>query len=558
MRRWRAAVAIIAALCFCVAAIRAGQVDAAGAAGGPPVVTLDVVKQAPATPRAAAKTAAKSAAKTAAVTPPSATPVPTEQALPPPPAEEQPPLTALPGGLTKPNIVFILTDDLAMNMLQYMPTVQKMQKGGTTFSRYFVTDSLCCPSRSSIMTGELPHNSAVFTNTPPDGGYEAFEKRDDQSKIFALALQADGYQTAMLGKYLNGYDPNKNGPEKGWNEWDVAGNGYPEFNYDLNQNGKVQHYGKDPASYLTDVLAGIASGFIKKSAGAPFFIEVATFAPHAPYTPAPRDAGKFPTAAVPRTAAYGARPDANAPRWLKDIPPLTKAISAKIDQDFRLRAEAVQAVDKMIGELQAEVQSLGIADKTYFVFSSDNGYHMGDYSLRPGKQTPFDTDINVPLVVVGPGVQAGAVRSEIAENIDLTPTFVDLAGGQGPARPDGRSLVPLFFGPSAVPWRQDALIEHHRPNNFDLNDPDAPIPNSANPISYEALRTADALYVEYVDGEVSLYDLAKDPLELKNIAPSAPAAELQAYKSALAAAKACQGTAACWMAQSMAVKVANR
>ena len=183
---------------------------------------------------------------------------------------------------------------------------------------------------------------------------------------------------------------------------------------------------------------------------------------------------------------------------------------------------------------------------------------MGEYSLRPGKQNaPFDTDINVPLVVVGPGVQAGAVRDEITQNIDLTPTFVDLAGGQGPARPDGRSLVPLFSGPSSVRWRQDALIEHHRPDNFDITDPDAPIPNSANPISYEALRTPTALYVEYVDGEIGLYDLTKDPFELKNIAPSAPAAELQQYKSMLAAVKACQGTAECWTAQGASLQSAS-
>src|SRR4029077_19933588 len=126
-----------------------------------------------------------------------------------------------------------------------------------------------------------------------------------------------GYQTAMLGKFLNGYEPRANPPEKGWNEWDVAGNGYPEFNYDLNRNGTVQHYGKEPAAYLTDVAAGIADGFVRKSAaaGTPFFLEVATFAPHGPYIPAPRDADKFPGLTVPRTPAYGIRPDQNAPLW---------------------------------------------------------------------------------------------------------------------------------------------------------------------------------------------------------------------------------------------------
>jgi arylsulfatase A-like enzyme len=354
----------------------------------------------------------------------------------------------------------------------------------------------------------------------------------------------------MLGKYLNGYDPKKDAPPQGWNEWDVAGNGYPEFNYDLNQNGKVVHHGKDPTDYLTDVLAGIADGFIRKSASGPFFIEIATFAPHAPYTPAPRDADKFAGLGVPRTPAYGARPDANAPRWLKDIPGLRQNEMASIDQDYRKRAEAVQAVDKMINEIRATLVSLGIADKTYVVFSSDNGYHMGDYSLRPGKMTPFDTDINVPLVIVGPGVARGQVRTEIVENVDLCPTFTDLGGGQGPTKVDGHSLASLLFGGSSdALWRQSALIEHHRPNNFDMADPDAPIPNSSNPITYEALRTANALYVEYEDGETSLYDLTKDPYELKNIAGSTSEADVQKFRSALAANRDCHGATACWKAQ---------
>ena len=471
-------------------------------------------------------------------------------AAPQPPEQPQVP-TPLPGGLSKPNVIFVLTDDLAINLLKYMPNVQAMQKDGLSFDNYFVTDSLCCPSRSSIFTGKFPHDTGVFTNAPPDGGYQAFNKHGNEAETFAVALQQDGYRTAMLGKYLNGYEPKKNAPPAGWNEWDVAGNGYPEFNYDLNQNGSVVHHAKQEADYLTDVLAGIADGFIRKSATGPFFIEIATFAPHAPYTPAPRDADKYPGVGVPRTAAYGARPDANAPRWLKDIPPLNAKETTSIDEDFHKRVQAVQAVDKMIGELRATLVSLGIADKTYVVFSSDNGYHMGDYSLRPGKMTPFDTDINVPLVVAGPGVPKGQQRKEIVENIDLCPTFTDLGGGQGPTKPDGRSLVPLMLGAQATDWRQSALIEHHRPNNFDMADPDAPLPNSSNPITYEALRSAQNLYVEYEDGEIDLYDLSTDPFELKNVAPNASEQEIQKFRLALAAAKDCHGNAACGEAQKM-------
>ena len=492
--------------------------------------------------RAAGQNAGQSAGG-AAQTPPPATAAPATQTAAAPPAP--------PGSANRPNIVFILTDDLAMNLVQYMPNVLAMQKEGTTFSRYYVTDSLCCPSRSSIFTGKFPHDTGVFTNKPPDGGYEAFNSHGNEAQTFAVALQQDGYQTAMLGKYLNGYEPTKNAAPKGWNEWDVAGNGYPQFNYDLNEDGKVVHHAKDPQDYLTDVISGLADKFIRKSASGPFFIEIATFAPHAPYIPAPRDAAAFPGLTVPKTAAYAARPDANAPRWLRDIPPMKKKEIGKIHQDFRMRAQSVQAVNKMIGDLRATLVSLGIADKTYIVFSSDNGYHMGDYSLRPGKMTPFDTDINVPLVVVGPDVAKGQIVDQIAENVDLCPTFTELGGGPGPTQPDGHSLVPLLRGGSVTDWRHVALVEHRRPGHLDLTDPDAPIPNSANPITYEALRADNSLYVEYDDGETNYYDLGKDPYELKNIAASVPAAEIQKLKSILAANKACKGEKACWDAQRM-------
>src|SRR5204862_3299253 len=106
----------------------------------------------------------------------------------------------------RPNVVFILTDDLSWDLVQYMPRVQQMQRDGMTFTNYFVTDSLCCPSRASIFTGRFPHNHGVLTNTPPSGGFAAF-RSGAQRQTFATALHAAGYRTAMMGKYLNGYHP---------------------------------------------------------------------------------------------------------------------------------------------------------------------------------------------------------------------------------------------------------------------------------------------------------------------------------------------------------------
>jgi N-acetylglucosamine-6-sulfatase len=464
---------------------------------------------------------------------------------PPPPAAATPSATPQPSAAGKrPNIVFILTDDLSLDLVQYMPHVVKMQHDGVTFANYFVTDSLCCPSRSSIFTGRFPHDTGIFRNTGNDGGFEAFHSRHEEQSTFATALAAAGYRTAMLGKYLNGYKPKNDPPEFGWSAWGVAGNGYPGFNYDFSDEGKFVRYGNRPEDYMTDVLAAKAIGFIKQSAGSPFVIEIATFAPHAPYTPAPRDADAFPDLRAPRTAAYNAAADAAAPQWLRTHPPLSAADMAGIDRDYRKRAQSVQAVDKMIGDLEAAVAAIGEEHNTYFVFSSDNGYHMGEHRLMPGKMTAFDTDIHVPLIVTGPGVAPGRVVQEIADNIDLNPTFAEIGGAAIAPNVDGRSLLPLMHGQTVAEWRKAALVEHHGPVR-NLVDPDFPGLRSGNPTTYEAIRGSSWVYVEYADGEKEYYDHATDPFELHNTYAGLPDDRKASLHAMVTALQNCHDAQSC-------------
>ncbi len=453
---------------------------------------------------------------------------------------------------TRPNIVFVLTDDLSMNLIRYMPHVQALQKTGTTFSNYTVTDSLCCPSRSSILAGKFPHDTGVFTNGGSDGGFHVFHTRGEEKGTFATSLQKAGYRTAMMGKYLNGYLPGASvdGAEKyvppGWDEWDVAGNGYPEFNYNLNQNHTVVHHGKKPADYLTTVLTGRGSSFIQSSAAAkkPFLLEIATFTPHAPYTPAPRDAKAFPGLKAPRSKAFNTLPT-HAPAWLAQRKSLTAKEKKRIDTAFRKRVQDVQSVDRMIGTLQTSLAKAGVARDTDIVFSSDNGYHLGEYRLNPGKMTAFDTDIHVPLVISGPGVRRGHVTKNVAMNVDLAPTFETLAGVTPAKDVDGHSLVPLLRGTSSVGWRTAALIEHHGPDT-DRTDPDLPAKNSGNPPSYEALRTATYTYVEYSDGTKEYYQRSSDPYELHNIVGNLSTATRARLHAQLTRMSTCHGGAACW------------
>ena len=468
------------------------------------------------------------------------------------------PRTAADGG-RPPNIVYVLTDDLSRDLLPYMPAVQQMQRQGVTFSNFFVSDSLCCPSRSTIFTGDFPHDTGVFTNAGKEGGITAFYKHEDQNRSFNIYLQQAGYQTAFMGKYLNGY---LQGPTRspiadtavppGWNEWDGAGFGYPEFDYELNQNGRLHYYGHQPRDYLTDVIARRGAGFVRRTAraGKPFFLELATFAPHQPYTPPPRYKHAFAQLNAPEPAAFDTLPT-DAPKWLSGHGPLTAANIRYINRIFRKRAESDLAVDDLINRIKAALRATGQLRNTYIVFNSDNGLHTGEYRLMPGKLTAFDTDIHVPLVIDGPGVPAGVTTSGMAENTDLAKTFEQIAGTSAPC--DGHSLMPLLSqAPPPADWRNAVLVEHHGPDlqsHYDDEDPDGQDFKVGNPTTYEAMRTPDFLYVEYRDGEREFYDLRSDPQELHNLASSLSAAALGQLHTKLQALERCHTGDACWAAE---------
>jgi N-acetylglucosamine-6-sulfatase len=450
------------------------------------------------------------------------------------------------------NIVFILTDDLSDNLLPYMPNVQALQQRGMTFTNYTVTDSLCCPSRASILTGEFPHDTRVISNNPPEGGWSRFQTTGDEKDTFATRLSAAGDRTALMGKYLNGYTPVSSSGAgayvpPGWSVWGGVGNGYREFNYRMAFNTAVRHFGSTPTDYLTRVLTRRAVRYITSStsAGTPYFLELSTFAPHAPYVPDPVDAGTF-TAPAPRDPSFGRLPT-NPPTWMQQLEPLTSRNENLIDAGFDKRVESVQAVDRMLGTVETQLQTRGELDNTVIVFSSDNGYHMGEHDLRSGKQTAFDTDIHVPLIVAGPGIPAGTTNDDIVENIDLAPTFDELSGGAPTSKTDGQSLVPLLHGEHPS-WRTLALVEHHR-SPYNPHDPDSESYASGNAPSYDAIRSAGWTFIRYrASGEKEYYDRNADPYELHNVIGTLSVARVRELNSELSALKNCHGITTCWQA----------
>ena len=474
--------------------------------------------------------------------------------------------TSTPATSGRPNIVFVLTDDLSWNLIneRFAPHIVALQREGETFSNYFVADSLCCPSRSTIFTGLFPHDTKVVTNLPPAGGFQKFQSEGLDKKTFAVALQRDGYTTSMLGKYLNGYGNPKmtaaTAPiPPGWSDWHVSNNtGYREFNYLLNDNGAVNRY-RGQNNYGVDVLNRDAQSFIKRTGGKPFMIEVATFAPHAPYTPAPRNANDFPGLQEPRDPSFNTN-NVDPPAWLGQRSALGSTQVAAIDASYRKRAQAVEAVDKLVADTEATLAAEHLTQSTYIVFSSDNGYHLGQHRLDRGKQTAFDTDIRVPLIVAGPGVPARRVVPQVVQNVDLYPTFVQLAGATPAEQIEGHSLVPLLHPSSTTtPWRTVALVEHQG-GNTDPADPDFERGGS-NPTTYEAIRISaqhlpgfsdpvDAVYVEYQDRqhETEYYDIKRDPYEQTNIAKELTSAQRSELHKTLIALESCHVGTTCWAA----------
>ena len=243
-------------------------------------------------------------------------------ALPPPPPPPLPQGT--PSG--RPNIVFILTDDLSWNLVKYMPQVRRMEREGMTFDNYTVTDSLCCPSRATIFTGDFPHDTKVFTNTPAHGGFATFHRRGEERRHVRRGDAApsglpdgDVRQVPQRLRALLHLRTGHPYVPPGWSSWNVAGNGYREFDYHLATDQGVKYYGVRPSDYLTHVISDRGVQFVRSAVKAhtPFVAELSTFAPHGPYCPLPA------TRTVPRAqgaARAGLEPAAHPPApagWLR-------------------------------------------------------------------------------------------------------------------------------------------------------------------------------------------------------------------------------------------------
>jgi arylsulfatase A-like enzyme len=439
----------------------------------------------------------------------------------------------------KPNIILILTDDLDMTHVRYMPQLKRLLvEKGTTFTNSFVTYAVCAPSRASILTGQYAHNHGVLEGRPPRGSFRKFHAEGREASTIATWLRAAGYRTGLLGKYINYYPLQRDQKyvPPGWDDWrgyfdtTSAVEGHSYYGYQINENGTVVRYGEDAKDYLTDVLRDKALDFVARTPdGQPFFLYLAEFAPHARVEAAERHESLFPDLKAPRPPNYDEEDVSDKPAWVKALPRLTPEISKATDEAFRVRVQAMQAVDETIAALVKALAARGMLENTYIFFTSDNGYEFGGHRMDHGKGDAYEESIRVPLIVRGPEVPQNKSEPSIALNIDLAPTFATIAGADSPDTVDGRSLLRLLQGKATFKdWRDDFLVELYKREEGGITE-------------YAALRTTQQLYVEYASGERELYDVVKDPYELHNLQASADPELLARLAARLAALKACAG-----------------
>jgi N-acetylglucosamine-6-sulfatase len=490
-----------------------------------------------------------------------------------------------------PSFVVIQTDDQTLDQLYTvfnaggveiptMPNTLSLIAGrGITFNRYYVSYPLCCPSRVSLLTGRYAHNHNVRGNVQPNGGYSGFKSRGAFTHNLATWLQGAGYRTIHIGKFLNGYgdEPYDTGLDvpPGWSAWHTVENAdthHYYYGYTLNDNGSIdgpfgdsgswdtREYGErdyfgcptstiegKPCLYETDVLSRIAyeelSGTPPEQ---PFYLQLDYTAPHGDFRrpagpePAPRDYTLFDGAPYPHSRSQGFN-EGNVndkPRFIREAPYLSLEEIHTYRVYYQKALASLRAIDDGVKTVIDTLGGLHRLNNTYIIFTSDNGFFYGEHRLTGGKFLAYEPATHLPFLMRGPGIKPGTSTGELAANIDIAPTILELAGVTPDKSVDGQSLVPFFRDPSLRTRRPilfesfvetndveangeptaQRVVKELKPRRRHASGPGAQASIVAPPKDYEGIRLGPYKYIAWPDGEKELYDINRDPNELNNIA----------------------------------------
>ncbi|KAF4957993.1 hypothetical protein FGADI_2823 [Fusarium gaditjirri] len=446
----------------------------------------------------------------------------------------------------KKNIVFILTDDqdAVLDSVSYMPKLKEhIIDKGTSFVNHFTTTAICCPSRVALWTGKQPHNTNVTDVNPPYGGFPKFVSQGLNENYLPVWLKEAGYNTYYTGKLFNAHTiHNYNSPyPAGWTGTnfllDPGTYDYLNPIYQHNQEPPVQHKGV----HTSDLISKYAHDLLKEAIDSenPFFVAIAPVAPHSnvnlrrqPGNPAAplmtipipleRHSRLFEGVKVPRTENFN--PDSpSGVSWIHKLTQLNDSSVSYLDDFYRARLQALQGVDEIIEQVAKQLEDAGILDDTYIIYSSDNGYHLGQHRLPPGKECGFDEDIRVPLFIRGPGVSSGSIENAVTTHIDLAPTILSLAGADLRIDFDGTPIPVLPTHENkrhehvAVEYWGGAIAEGEI-GGFDGKGQIFALNNT-----YKGVRIVhedyNLYYSAWCNNEHELYDLKTDPGQLNNLFP---------------------------------------
>jgi N-acetylglucosamine-6-sulfatase len=502
----------------------------------------------------------------------------------------------------RPNILVVMTDDMAVGDLEHMPNVQRLiVDQGTSFTGAVDSYPLCCPARATFITGQYTHNHLVGSNFYPDGWYGM----KDRANILPAWLQGAGYQTALIGKWLNGYGARDGHGEvpHGFDLWrgllDVSA--YDYFNYVMNSDGELRIWGdaefarklvefaeiqvtfreepgaadvfaflekvmgprpytywgtEDQDDYSPDVTGEITERLVaaQRKAKDPFLIWWSPASPHREDVanalmgrpgPDPRAPARYQDEVadlkLPEPPNFN-EPDLTdkGPEQQAALPELSDARRAQLELNYQGRIGSLLAVDEHVKHLVATLRRTKQLDNTLIVFLSDNGWMQGEHRIPGDKYLPYEESLRVPFVLRGPGVPAGRTVSAQVANIDFAPTLVDAANARARRKMDGISLLPIARRPRRLPERAIALEAPKR-----LLTGDFPAIFNGWDRPYQGVRTERYTYVKYLeDGFEELYDRDKDPYELRNVAGHATYAKVKVKLQNRAAKVArCRGAA---------------